>query len=139
MQVFDKAKYHADGDFPSDLPREQAYVVGGMFVAWCALAGLLSEQARRDFAGECKALLKREKSPCSLYRAFGGVMIDSHLSETGVGFANAYFDFEVGAYLDDLIATLAANLPSAYHVADDWQNFDRLSPVIKQRFRNWKR
>lgn len=138
MEVFDKAKYHWGGDFPSDLPRVQAYVPGGMYVAWCALNELLSEQTRRDFAEDCDALLARARSPCSLYRAFGGVFTDSHLNESGVAFAKAHFDFDVGDFLDDFIATLAADLPSAYHVADDWGSFDRLRQVIDQRFHDWK-
>ena len=138
MEIFDKAKYHADGDFPVGLPRAQAYVPGGMFVAWCALTGLLSEQTRREFADECAALTTRVRSPCSLYRAFGGVFTDSHLSEQGIAFAKAYFDFEVGAYLDDYIATLAADLPSAYSVADDWDSFDRLRQAMDQRLQDWK-
>ena len=131
MEIFDKAKYHADSDFPVGLSPAQAYVPGGMFVAWCALAGLLSEQSRREFADERAALATRVRSPCSLYRAFGGVFSEFHLSEQGAELAKAYFDFEVGVYLDDYIATLAADLPSAYHAADDWGNFELCSANIR--------
>jgi hypothetical protein len=138
MEIFDKAKYHADGNFPSGLPREQAYVPGGMFIAWCALADLLSEEIRRQFSAECVALNERTSSPCSLYRAFGGVFTDAHLSRKGIDFAKAYFDLEHGAYLDDYIDLLANEEPTAYHVADTWRNFDLLRSILDSRYSDWK-
>ena len=137
MEVLDKAKYHSEGDFPAGLLRSQAYLPGGMFVAWCALNGLLSVQICDDFKDECEDLASRRKSPCSLYRAFGGVFLDSHLNEKGSSFAKFYFDFECGAYLDDFIEVLAEELPSVYHVADDWGNYDKLSSIINRHYRDW--
>jgi len=99
---------------------------------------LLSAETQREFADECASLLARKSPPCALYRAFGGVFADSHLNGTGGAFAKAYFDFDAGAYLDDFIETLAGDLPSAYHVADDWDSYDRLGPVIDRRFQAWK-
>lgn len=139
MEILDKAKYHADGDFPRELPREQAYLIGGMFIAWAAAEGLLSESASVDFAEERNAVLARAKSPCSLYRAVGGVFTTAHLNQIGADFARAYFDFDTGAYLDDYIETLATELPTAYHVADSWRNFDKIAAVISRRYRDWMR
>lgn len=134
MKIFDKAKYHSDGDFPVDLSQSQAYLPGGMFVAWCARTGMLSAQTLYDFKDEYDDLVSRTKSPCSLYRAFGGVFLDSLLNESGLSFAKAYFDFETGTYLDDYIGVLAEDLPTAYHVADTWENYDRLASVIDARY-----
>lgn len=138
MEILDKAKYHSEGDFPTGLSQSQAYLPGGMFVAWCALNGLLSVQTVCDFKDECTALASRSKSPCSLYRAFGGVFLDSHLNEKGFSFAKFYFDFEEGAYLDDFIEVLAEDLPSVYHAADDWGSYDKLSAVINSHYREWE-
>ena len=33
---------------------------------------------------------------------------------------------------------LAADLPSFWHVADTWENYDRLDPVITRRYEEWK-
>jgi len=30
-------------------------------------------------------------------------------------------------------------LPSLYHVPDTWASYDRLAPVIAQRYGEWKR
>src|SRR5262245_20687641 len=32
--VYDKAKYHYDGDYPKGLPRPQAFVHTGMLIGW---------------------------------------------------------------------------------------------------------
>lgn len=106
-------------------------------MAWCAQAGLLSSEAAHDFALEVSAIRARQVLPCSLYRAFGGVFTESHLSERGRAFAGDYFDFDHGSYLDDYIVKLASNVPSAYHVPDTWASFDALAPSIDLRLRDW--
>lgn len=138
MKILDKTKYHSEGDFPVGISQSQAFLPGGMFVAWCCLNGLLSVQTARDFDYECEALSLRNTSPCTLYRAFGGVFFESHLSDKGLSFAKFYFDFEDGAYLDDFIDVLAEDLPSVYHAVDDWGNYDRLSAVINRRYHDWE-
>lgn len=137
MEIFDKAKYHADGDFPTELTADQAHLPGGLFIAWCAQAGLLSVATQREFAAEIQAVRLRQALPCSLYRAFGGVFTESHLNEQGNAFAHAYFDFDTGSYLDDYVAKLAGDIPSAYHVQDTWASFDALAPTLDQRLRDW--
>ena len=42
-----------------------------------------------------------------------------------------------GDYIADYTDALANDLPSACHVADTWDNFDRLEPV-SQRYRSWR-
>ena len=134
----DKVKYHLDGDFPQELPPSQAYLLGGMFIAWCALNNLLSIQMLLDFQYECEDLVSRKKSPCSLYTSLGGVFLSSHLKDQGFYFAKFYFDFEEGVYIDDFIEILASELSSAYDVIDNWENYDNISKKIDQRFENWK-
>jgi hypothetical protein len=134
MKVFDKAKYHSDGDFPKELSEDQAYVVAGMFLAWCADHGLLSDEAASDFEAEVAALRSREGRPADLYRAMDGVLSTEELSPKGQAFADRYFDFDAGEYLDDFLDILAEEYPSGYHVPDTWANYDRLAPRIAERF-----
>ena len=42
-QVYDKAEYHYDGEFPADLPIEQAFVHTGMFLGWIVYHHLYSD------------------------------------------------------------------------------------------------
>jgi hypothetical protein len=47
-------------------------------------------------------------------------------------------DFEHGSYVKDYDRVLAKGLPSLYHVADRWDNFDKLRPVLDKRFEEWR-
>jgi hypothetical protein len=134
MKIFDKAAYHYDGDFPDDISNDGAYVIGGMFLAWCAQHGLLSSEAVRDHARALEALAARSGRPGDLYRAMDGVLSTEELSPRGQAFAEAYFNLDSGAYLDDYLDLLADPYPSAYHVPDTWENYDTLAPRMGERF-----
>lgn len=136
-EIFDKAKYHLEGDFPSDLAPAQAYVVGGHFFAWLARHDMLSDSLRSDFAGEIRKMLTKQGSPCDLYKAVGGVLDSDSLSPEGATFSRAYFDFDHGEYLNDFIAILASNEDTAYHASDDWNAYDRLERRIDERYKRW--
>jgi hypothetical protein len=68
-----------------------------------------------------------------------GMFTDEDLNDEGNAFAQAYFDFEKGAYLSDYDRVLTGGLPSQYHVADTWGNFDALRPVLDKRLEEWRR
>ena len=63
---------------------------------------------------------------------------DEDLNEEGNAFAHDYFDLSTGKYLADYEKTLGANLDDLYRVADTWENFEILKPVIDRRFQQWK-
>ena len=138
MNIFDKVKYHTEGDFSKDVSPQQAYVPTGYFIAWCAISGLLSVETLEQFQSDLVALLGRTVPPSDLYRKFGGVFSDANLNITGSKFTNSYFDFENGLYLDDFIEILATDVPSVFHVEDNWTNFDILCVRVDQRFQSWK-
>src|SRR6185436_6550610 len=71
--------------------------------------------------------------------ACDGVFMEDMLSEEGNGFAQYYFDFERGQYLRDYGELLAKGLPTMYHVADSWANYERLKARIDKRYREWER
>jgi hypothetical protein len=60
------------------------------------------------------------------------------LNEEGNSFAQAYFDFDKGQYLTGYEATLGEDIADLYYVTDNWENFDRLKPVLERRFAEWK-
>ena len=68
-----------------------------------------------------------------------GKFIDEDLNDEGNAFAQDYYVVETGQYLTDYEMTLGGdNLPDLYHVADTWENFERIKPVLDQRFDEWK-
>ena len=137
--VFDKAKWHYEGDFPADLGEDQAFVHTGMFLGWVIDAGLYSEEFADDFEKEIRRFKARKLTGPGVYRIGDGVFADDMLSEEGLAFTQAYFDFKKGKYLKDYKALLADSLPTAYHVKDSWENYDRLKPQIDKRFSAWRK
>jgi hypothetical protein len=138
MLVLDKVKYHLEGDFPADLPKANAYVLGGMFFMWCAENMLLSESTSQDFSQEIENSLSHNGLPSDVYRITGGVLSEEELNPVGLEFSKKYFDSDNGMYIDDFLDLLAENLPTAYHVEDSWENFNILRKKIDERFFDWK-
>lgn len=135
--VYDKAKYHYDGNYPKDLPAEKAFVHTGMFLGWIIEKGLYSD----EFAQEAEQieLFKQHKiTGTKVYEWWDGALVDDMLNEEGNAFAQYYFDFQNGMYLNDYDELLASNLPSLYHVEDSWENYEKIKQRIDQRYKDWK-
>jgi len=137
--VYDKAKYHFEGDFPSDLSESQAYVHTGLFVAWLAENGLMETAITDSCKTTINSLAKREVLPSTLFRQLDGVFDNDDVTDEGRRFCDDYFDFDAGNFLDDYIDTLSSLLPSMYHVPDSWASYDRIAPRFAERFRQWKK
>jgi hypothetical protein len=139
MTVYDKAKWHFEGDFPGDLLPFQGYIHTGMFLGWCIENNLVSDIFKTDLAKEIAHFKQQKLTGSEIYeQCCDGVLMSEDLNDTGNAFAKAYFDFETGAYLADYEKTLGMLLPSIYHVADTWDNYYALKQVIDERFREWQ-
>lgn len=137
---YDDASWHYEGKFPVDLPNEAGATHTGMFVAWAVLSGLASEDHIKAFPGELSQLKSRNLSPGAYFiRTCDGKFTSDELSREGNVFAHAYFDLQAEKYLQDYEGLLAAGLPSTYHVPDTWDSFDKLKPILDQRFSEWVR
>jgi hypothetical protein len=65
---------------------------------------------------------------------------EEDLSDLGNEFTRAYYGAETpSGYFEDYEECLGANLPSLYHVADTWENFDIIAARIDERFSEWRR
>jgi hypothetical protein len=137
---YDDASWHYEGNFPKDLPKSAGSTHIGMFVAWCVLNGMVGDVHTEDFPEELQALRDREITPGSwLIKACDGKFIEEDLNEEGNAFAREFFDAKGAGYLEEYTATLCDSCGTLYHVADTWENFDRLAPVIQARFDAWKK
>ncbi len=135
--VYDKAKWHYDASsYPHDLPQHQAFVHTGMFLAWIVEHNLCGEELA-DMEEQLAAVKNRTMTGADLFEVCDGVFADDMLNDVGNAFTRDYFDFERGQYLVDYEATLADHLPSLYHVADTWENYDKFKPVIDRRYGEW--
>jgi hypothetical protein len=111
-----------------------------MFLAWCVLHGMAGELHTDDLADELAKLRTRELTPGRWFvMACDAKFVDDDLNDEGNAFAAAYYALDRGLYLGDYDQALGQALPSLYHVPDTWDTYDRLAPVIAQRYDEWKR
>jgi len=137
---YDDASWHSGGDFPKDLPDEAAATHTGMFVAWALLSGLAGDIHVRELPGAFEKLRSRSLTPGQFFLdACDGKFTDEDLNDEGNAFAQAYFDFERGSYIEDYDRVLVGSLPSQYHVADTWENFEKLQPILDKRLAEWRK
>jgi hypothetical protein len=131
-RVYDKAKYHYASDFPKGLPEKQAFVFTGMFIGWL----IERDRISTDFLEETRNFRERKATGAQVYEAWDGCLASDELTDEGNRFAADYF---VGdKYLDDYVEILVKDLPSCYHVADAWENYEAIKKKINQRYDAWK-
>ena len=135
----------ADFDYSTEaepLPKGHAATHIGMFLAWAVLNGLESA-----FHHECSAQLldklrRREITGRQFFEAACNERFSERdLNEEGNAYAQHYYVDEAGkrgAYFADYKKVLAARLPSFWHVADTWGNYEKIAAVITRRYEEWK-
>lgn len=135
--AYDKAEWHYGGDYPPDLPAENGATHIGMFLAWMVLHGLEGALHREEWPDALAELRARRISGRTfLMRQCDGALGENDMSAEGNAFAEAYYASD--GYISDYKGALGGNMPTLYHVADTWENYDRIAPVIDRRFKAWK-
>jgi hypothetical protein len=137
VTVYDKAKYHFEGDYPSDLSDDAACTHCGMYLAWLSDKHLLAPWFEEDFKAELVQLRQRQVTPARFFGIVDGALVSDMLNEQGNAFSTAYY--LSNQYFSDYDRLLASTLPSTYHVADTWENFEKLRSQIDERYEEWCR
>lgn len=132
--VYDKAKYHYDGEYPEGLPEEQAFVHTGMFLGWIIDNDLCSEEFKNEAKDQIEAFKGREITGADVYAHWDGCLLSDMLSDQGNKFAEAYY---LGEYLDDYDELLTAELPSIYQAENTWENYEKIKRRIDQRYKEF--
>ncbi|PJJ65288.1 hypothetical protein CLV54_0318 [Compostimonas suwonensis] len=137
---YDDASWHYDGEFPEGLPRSAAATHIGMFLTWCVLADLASEELLDDAGEDVAQLMQREITPGAFILLLDGALVDDQLDEEGNAFAVAYYagEDDDSPYVDDYVDVFDEDAEEIYEVADSWSNFDRIAPHIRERFDGWR-
>jgi hypothetical protein len=130
--VYDKADWHTEGDFPDDLPDDQANVHTGMFVGWLIDHDMILE----EFWAAAERFKRKKSTGAQVYETWGGGLLSDMLTYEGNEFAREYYE---GAFADDYRELLVRDLPSFYHVADTWENYKIMKQRIEGRFQAWKK
>ena len=136
-QVYDKAKWHHEGTYPQELPIEQVFVYTGLFLGWLVEQRLTSEEFEEDFGADLQRVRSGDLSGPAIYHIIDGAFVEDMLSVDGNTFTQAYYVPPEG-YPADFAALLCSGLPTAYHVLDTRENYQRLKATIDQRFEAWR-
>ena len=137
--VYDKAKYHYEGEYPEDLLDSQAFVHTGMYVGWLLDHEMILDEFLEFSEKSIAKFRKRKLSPVSIYQEWDGCLIDDMLTPAGNEFSSYYFDLETGRYFRDYEALLARDLPTLYHPKFTWDAYDRVCEMIDARYAEWKK
>lgn len=136
-KAYDKAKWHYEGDYPKDLPTDNATTHIGMFLAW-AIANHLEGELHREHSKEALEQVRRRQmtGPVFLIEQCDEALTNEDLNDVGNAFATAYY--ELNQFNADYESALGKDVPTLYHIADTWENYDRIAAVIDRRFKEWK-
>lgn len=110
-------------------------------MAWIIINRLESDELREESSSALESVRKREMTGREfLFRECDEKFWSSDLNEAGNLFASYYYgepgDKKRSRYITDYERILAKGLPSTYHVQDTWENYDKISAVIDQRYRD---
>lgn len=134
---YDRVDWHYGGEYPADLPPENGGTHIGMFLAWAIMNNLEGELLKEELAEALAAVRARLITGRQfLIEQCDEKFLEESLSDEGNEFARIYY--EDGAYIADYAHVLAAELPSLYHVADTWENYDKIAQVISDHYAEWK-
>ncbi|WP_139959598.1 DUF7832 domain-containing protein [Flavicella sediminum] len=135
--IFDKAKWHFSGEFPKDLNNFQSYVHTGFYLAWIIEKDFFKSE-NNGLLIEVEKVKNREITGAEFFeKNLDGVLMDEDLNEKGNEFTYAYY--EKGSFLDDYTEILGKDIPTLYHVKDNWKNYDKLKPILEKRLKDWEK
>lgn len=135
--IYDNAKTHFLGNFPETLPIEQAYVHIGMYLGWIIENELFSEFFEDEAEIQMYRFKRREMSCTILSEVWDGYLGWELFNHEGNLFTNYYYGG--GIYRKDYETVLAGDLPSIYHVKDDWDNYETMANKITERYEEWRK
>jgi len=136
--AYDRADWHYGGDFPPELPIENGGTHIWMFIAWAITNKLEGQLLIEETPKELEAVRARKMTGREfLFEVCDEKFWEDDLNEEGNAFAKFYY--ETDKYIQDYAEVLSAGLPTLYHVADTWENYEKLAKVIDKRFMSWKK
>lgn len=135
--IYDNAKSHFLGNFPDNLPIEQAYVHIGMYLGWVIDNDHFSEYFEEEAEIQIFRFKRREISCTILSEIWDGYLGYELFNKEGNMFT--YYYYGGGLYKSDYDEVLVKDLPSIYHVTDSWDNYKKMTDRINMRFQDWKK
>ena len=143
MSYFDRADWHYLGQaFPQNAPQENGATHIGMYLAWIINNGLVGEFHLEESKNSLEVLKRRQITGRDfLIKECDSKLSEEDVNEQGLNFTNFYYRGIIeGAslFLYDYAEMFIKEPMSFYDVGDTWANYDKISPVIEERFKSWK-
>ncbi len=141
MGSIDRMDWHYGGDFPEGLPTENGGTHIGMYLAWIINNDLIGEMHLEDASESILAVKNRQITGRDfLIQECDEKFWNDDLNEEGLTFTNYYYSDDSGMkqYIQDYEQILSNEVTSTYHVADTWDNYDKVARVIDIRYKEWK-
>jgi len=108
-----------------------------MYLAWVILRGLGGKELVLQSGDTYNWVRSGEVTGRDLlFTKLDGKFFDQLLSPEGKAFTKSYY--ETNGYANDYDRVLGGDLPTFYHVQDTWENFEKLSRVLDERFAAWR-
>jgi hypothetical protein len=141
--AIDRADWHYLNEYPTDLDVKNASTHIGMYLTWIIINQLEGEfhHEMEDSILAIEKIKKREMTGADfLIELCDEKFWEEDLNSEGLLFTKYYYANEegYGLYLDDYQNALAADVPSLYHVENSWENYDKISKIIDERYKDWK-
>lgn len=133
-KAYDKSKWHDEAVAKFGLPQDHASHHIVFFFRWCIEHGFVSDWLRTELPEDYAAVREGRLSALDYFKMLDRCLIDDMLTDEGNAFAAAYFDYNTGRYMEDLIVTLQGSLPSEYHIPFNDETYGRLKQVIDRRY-----
>ena len=134
-KVYDLAKNHFLGDFPASLPIEKAYLHIGIYMGWVIENGLYSEYFEDEASSEIYRFSRREIGCIILAEIWDGALSHELFNDKTNLFT--FYYYAGGIFKKDYTEVLVTSNKTIYHVDDSWENFDKISQRISERYEEW--
>lgn len=136
--VLDNANWHFFGDFPEDLPYENAATHIAFIFGWAVRHHLESEDIAATYPKALEVFRNRLMLPTKLFLgACDGRLLIRDLSDEAGQFVSEYIESDGRS--DDLTVITDPSMPTFYHIQETWQNFDKYELYVNTRFANWQK
>jgi len=142
MATYDRIDWHSGGNFPENLPAENGGTHIGMFLTWIIENDLYGNLHREGSKDSIQKVLKREWTGRDfLINECDEKFWEDCMNEEGNQFTKFYYDTEreggTSYFLADYSWLFGATVESLYEIENSWDNYDKLKPLIDQRYGDW--
>ena len=137
MESIDRADWHYGGKFPNDLPKENGGTHIGMYLTWIIENDLIGEIHLKNSFQKIQDVKHRNITGRDfLFTECDEKFWKEDLTDIGNEFTEFYYSSET--YGNDYSKKLINDEETIYHILNNWENYDKLKPIIDKRFKKWK-